>query len=116
MDRPCLGTSTDKDRHYTEWMSLEPLIAGLRSLNSRGIRFAMSYGGTCGAEVCILPLPDDLGLSRLYLHAGRSSRATLNDGTGETVESLYLAEVFARLAVKMVRLPIRAAERAELRM
>ncbi len=103
MDPPCLGTSIGKDRRYAEWMSQERLVGGLRSLNARGVRFALSYDGMCGDKVYGPPLPDDLGMTRLHLHAGRSSQATLNGGTAETVESLYLSEGLARPEVTVLK-------------
>ncbi len=95
MDPPYLGTSTGRDRRYAEWMTQERLVAGLRTLNVRRIRFALSYDGMCGEKVYSPPLPDELGMTCLHLHAGRSSQATLNGGTEETVESLYLSEGLA---------------------
>ena len=92
MDPPYLGTSTGKDKRYAEWMSQERLVTGLQSMNARGIRFALSYDGMCGEKVYGPPLPDHLGMTRLYLHAGRSSQATLNGSIDETVESLYLSQ------------------------
>ena len=91
MDPPYFGTSTGRDKRYAEWMTQERLVGGLAGLNTRGIRFALSYDGMCGEKVYGPPLPDDLGMARLHLHAGRSSQATLNGGTDETVESLYLS-------------------------
>lgn len=91
MDPPYFGTSMGRDKRYAEWMSQERLVGGLASLNARGIRFALSYDGMCGEKVYGPPLPDDLGMTRLHLHAGRSSQATLNGTTDETVESLYLS-------------------------
>jgi len=84
MDPPYFGTSTGRDRRYAEWMSQERLIAGLQSLNARGVRFALSYDGMCGEKVYGPPLPDELKMTRLHLHAGRSSQATLNGDTVET--------------------------------
>lgn len=110
MDPPYLGTSIGRDRRYAEWMTRERLVAGLRSLNARRIRFALSYDGTCGDKVYGPPLPDDLGMLRLHLHAGRSSQATLNGGTAETVESLYLSEGLAEPTESILRL-----ERADAR-
>lgn len=91
MDPPYLGTSIGRDRRYAEWMSQERLTCGLTALNTRGIRFALSYDGASGDKVYGPPLPESLGMVRLHLHAGRSSQATLNGGTAETVESLYLS-------------------------
>lgn len=92
MDPPYLGTSLGRDRRYAEWMSRERLVTGLESLNVRGVRFVLSYDGMCGDKVYGLPLPDDLGMTRLHLHAGRSSQATLNGHAAETIESLYLSK------------------------
>ncbi len=91
MDPPYLGTSIGKDRRYAEWMSQERLVAGLESLNARNVRFALSYDGMCGDKAYGPPLPERLGMTRLHLHAGRSSQATLNGESAETVESLYLS-------------------------
>ena len=114
MDPPYLGTSIGRDRRYAEWMTQERLAAGLRSLNKRRIRFALSYDGMCGDREYGPPLPDDLRMARLFLHAGRSSQATLNGGTDETVESLYLSQGLAELAADTLRHPVRAAKQGEL--
>jgi len=103
MDPPYLGTSTGRDRRYAEWMSRERLVGGLRSLNVRGIRLALSYDGMCGDKSYGPPLPNDLLMTRLHLHAGRSSQATLNGGTAETIESLYLSERLAMAPPLVVR-------------
>lgn len=91
MDPPYLGTSIGRDRRYAEWMSQERLIAGLRELRRRELRFALSYDGKCGERVYGPPLPENLGLTHLLIHAGRSSQATLNGQADETYESLYLS-------------------------
>lgn len=114
MDPPYFGTSTGKDRRYAEWMSRERLIAGLQSLNNRGIRFALSYDGMCGDKNYGPPLPDDLSMTRLHLNAGRSSQATLNGGTAETVESLYLSQGLAGPEADVPRLPTRVSNQTEL--
>lgn len=114
MDPPYLGTSIGRDRRYAEWMTQERLIAGLRSLNARRIRFALSYDGMCGDKVYGPPLPDDLLMTRLHLHAGRSSQSTLNGNTAETVESLYLSDGLARPHPDALRRPLGSARQAEL--
>ena len=91
MDPPYLGTSTGRDRRYAEWMSQERLIGGLRQFRNRGLRFSLSYDGRCGDQTYGPPLPDELGLIRLLLYAGRSTQATLNGIKAETYESLYLS-------------------------
>ena len=104
MDPPYLGTSIGRDRRYAEWMTRERLVEGLRALNRRRIRFALSYDGMCGEKVYAPPLPEELRLTRLLLHAGRSSQATLNGSTHETVESLYLSEGLSRPVIEGLRL------------
>ena len=104
MDPPYLGTSTGRDRRYAEGMVRERLIGGLRSLNTRRIRFALSYDGMCGEKVYGPPLPDDLLMTHFHLHAGRSSQATLNGSTAETVESLYLSQGLAEPCPDIQRL------------
>ncbi|WP_338426778.1 DNA adenine methylase [Sphingopyxis kveilinensis] len=91
MDPPYLGTSQGRDKRYAEWMSQERLIAGLREFRSRNLRFGLSYDGQSGERTYGPPLPEDLRLTRLLLHAGRSSQATLNGKRAETFESLYLS-------------------------
>jgi DNA adenine methylase len=91
MDPPYLGTSIGRDKRYAEWMSQDRLIAGLRDFRERGLRFGLSYDGQCGERTYGPPLPNELGLTQLMLHAGRSSQATLNGKHVETYESLYLS-------------------------
>ncbi|MBU3032132.1 DNA adenine methylase [Paracoccus marinaquae] len=91
MDPPYLGTSVGRDKRYHQQLRQEALIAGLASLNARGIRFLLSYDGMTGDKEYGPPLPDHLGLARLLLKAGPSSQATLSGRRAETVESLYLS-------------------------
>lgn len=91
MDPPYLGTTVGRDKRYHQQLELEKLIAGLDSLNKRSIRFALSYDGMTGNKEYGPPLPDHLGMTRLLLHAGRSSQATLQGKDDETIESLYLS-------------------------
>jgi len=105
MDPPYLGTSEGRDRRYSEWMTRERLIAGLWTLRSRNLRFALSYDGSCGERVYGPPLPNDLAMPRLFLHAGRSSQATLNGGVDETIESLYLSPGLAETTDGLIKIP-----------
>ena len=63
----------------------------LRKLNERGIQFIVSYDGRTGDKVFGELLPDDLGLTRLEVRAGRSTQATLLGRSDVTYESLYLS-------------------------
>jgi DNA adenine methylase len=95
MDPPYLGTSVGRDRRYAEWMSQERLVEGLRELRRRDLRFALSYDGKSGDRIYGPPLPRELGLTHLMIHAGRSTQATLNGAKDETYESLYLSHGIA---------------------
>ena len=90
MDPPYLGTTIGRDKRYAEGLPQERLIEGLADLRQRDIRFALSYDGMTGGKEYGPPLPDTLGLTRLLLHAGKSSQATLVGRDEDTVESLYI--------------------------
>ena len=102
LDPPYLGTSTGPDKRYAHQMQQEPLISGLRDLNARGVRFALSYDGMLGGKEYGPPLPCDIG-TRLLLHAGVSSQSTLNGKSEQTVESLYLSPGLVKPAKTVVR-------------
>lgn len=91
LDPPYLGTTVGRDKRYAAQLQCDDLIAGLRSLTARRIRFALSYDGMTGDRSYGPPLPDSLCLSRLLLEAGRSSQSTLSGRSERTVESLYLS-------------------------
>ena len=114
MDPPYIGTSEGRDRRYAEWMTQDRLVDGLRLLRARRLRLVLSYDGACGDKVYGPPLPDDLGMPRLFLHAGRSSQATLNGGTDETVESLYLSPDLGEGSDVVVRARKRGADQLAL--
>lgn len=91
MDPPYMGTSIGKDKRYAEQMLPERLIGGLEQVLARKVPFALSYDGTTGGREYGPPLPATLGLTRLMLHAGKSSQATLVGKSEVTLESLYLS-------------------------
>ncbi len=91
MDPPYLGTTVGRDRRYAEQLGRERLVGGLRALLARRVPFALSYDGSTGGRHYGPPLPEELGLTRLALHAGKSSQATLAGRSEETIESLYLS-------------------------
>ena len=91
MDPPYLGTSIGRDKRYHQQLAPQALVDGLRELRRRDVPFALSYDGMTGDRAYGPPLPNDLGLTRLLLHAGTSSQATLSGRYEQTVESLYVA-------------------------
>ncbi|WP_417496110.1 DNA adenine methylase [Maricaulis sp.] len=105
MDPPYLGTSVGPDKRYHQQMTQEPLIAGLAKLNARSVPFVLSYDGMTGDKEYGPPLPDHLGMTRLLLHAGMSSQATLSGRKEETVESLYLSADLAEPVDGVIRAP-----------
>ena len=103
MDPPYLGTSIGRDKRYAHQMAQEPLIEGLTQFRNRGLRFALSYDGMTGEKVYGPPLPEALGLTRLLLHAGTSSQATLSGKKAETIESLYISPGLGEKKVGIIR-------------
>lgn len=90
MDPPYLGTSIGRDKRYHQQLMLEELVYGLKDLRSRSVPFALSYDGMTGGREYGPPLPDELGLTRLLLHAGTSTQSTLSGRYEQTIESLYV--------------------------
>ena len=90
MDPPYLGISIGRDKRYHRQIMREELVEGLENLRRRNVPFALSYDGMTGGRTYGPPLPESLGLTRLLLHAGTSSQATLSGRNEETVESLYV--------------------------
>jgi DNA adenine methylase len=91
MDPPYQGTSGDRDSRYLAGLSFDHFVAALDGLNSRGLRYVISYDGRTGDKSYGEPLPAYLNLSLVELDAGRSTQATLLGREEKTVESLYLS-------------------------
>ncbi|WP_445374017.1 Dam family site-specific DNA-(adenine-N6)-methyltransferase [Photorhabdus tasmaniensis] len=91
MDPPWQGTSNKKDPRYAYLLDIESLIDGLNNLNQRGIPYLLSFDGICGDRAYGNELPMALGLTKIGIHAGRSSQATLLGRDDVTIESLYLS-------------------------
>jgi DNA adenine methylase len=91
MDPPYQGTSEGKDRRYRHQLDRARFVKALATLNARNVPYIVSFDGRCGDRTYGEPLPSDLGLHHLEVHAGVSSQATLNGRTETTVESLYLS-------------------------
>jgi DNA adenine methylase len=98
LDPPWEGTSTSNDRRYYESLARERLIEVLDDLNRRDVPWVLSYDGQHGTKTYGAPLPSELEATRLELHAGRSSQATLNGRSAMTVESLYVSRQLAPVA------------------
>src|SRR5262245_18280954 len=88
LDARYLGTTIGRDRRYVQGLDQDDLIAGLEDLRARNVPFALSYDGMTGAKTYGVPLPENLGLTRLLLEAGTSAQATLSGRSERTIESL----------------------------
>ena len=91
MDPPYQGTSFTRDHRYYDGLTYKDLTEALSQLNECGISYILSYDGHTGGKSYGKPLPPNLELEHRYVHAGRSSQATLLGTCQETVESLYLS-------------------------
>jgi DNA adenine methylase len=95
LDPPYQGTSGARDRRYHQQLDFEAFVAFLRELEAREVPFVVSFDGRTGDKRHGRELPDDLGLTRVDLDAGRSSQATLNGRDERTYESLYVPRMIA---------------------
>jgi len=91
MDPPYQGVCGARDARYLRGVSFEEFVASLHDLNDRDLSFILSYDGRANEKVYGQPMPDDLGLLRIELNAGRSTQATLLGLDVTTYESLYLS-------------------------
>jgi len=91
MDPPYQGVCGDRDARYFSGIDFDDFVVALDRLNSRGVRYMISYDGRLGEQTYGKPLPDYLGLTLVEIEAGRSSQATLLGREAVTFESLYLS-------------------------
>lgn len=91
MDPPYLGVSGTRDARYIQGLDYERFLTELSDANQRGVSYMVSFDGRCGERTYGPALPSHLELEKIDVHVGRSSQATLNGRSEETVESLYLS-------------------------
>jgi DNA adenine methylase len=91
MDPPYQGTSEGRDSRYFQGVPRRAIVKVLEDLNERNVQYVLSYDGHCGNKTYGEPLPASLNAQRVLLNVGRSSQATLNGKSAETVESVYLS-------------------------
>lgn len=96
MDPPYMGVSGKRDSRYHEVLDLDRFIRELGAANERNVSYLVSFDGRCGDRIYGETLPASLDLDRIEVHVGRSSQATLNGRTDETVESLYISQALRR--------------------
>ena len=91
MDPPYQGTSFTRDHRYLGGLPRTEFVDALRTMNNAGKSYIVSYDGKTGAKTHGKPLPAELCLRHLSIHAGRSTQSTLLGRDCQTVESLYLS-------------------------
>ncbi len=91
MDPPYQGTSFTRDRRHLNGLTYDDFVDALEELNERSVSYIISYDGITGNKSHGKLLAKRLALTHLFIHAGRSSQATLLGGSDETIESLYLS-------------------------
>jgi len=91
LDPPYQGTSGGRDRRYHQGLDRDRFVDELARLVRRDVPVIVSFDGRCGERHYGAALPARLGLVHLELPAGRSTQATLNGASAETVESLYVS-------------------------
>ena len=90
MDPPYQGV-TGRDPRYFQQLDFDKLVSNLDRLNRRSVPYLLSFDGVCGQRQYGQDLPKELNLTRIWVHTGRSSQATLNGLNEDTTESLYLS-------------------------
>lgn len=102
LDPPYQGVCATNDPRYINGVNFDTLVESLKDLNTRNIRYIISYDGRTGTKKFGRPLPESLGLKHIEINAGRSSQATLLGKTTITYESLYLSPAL----VSAVQIPL----------
>jgi len=97
LDPPYQGVCGERNPRYIGGVVYEDFVLYLGDLNARGIPFLVSYDGRTGDKKYGDPLPSELGLAHLEVHAGRSTQATLLGREAITYESLYLSRNLVEL-------------------
>ena len=92
MDPPYQGVCGNRDPRYSEAVQFDTFVAQLETLVSRQISFIVSYDGRRGYQIYGKQLPENIGVSRLEVRAGRSTQSTLLGRSDTTYESLYLSK------------------------
>ncbi len=96
LDPPYQGVSRNGSSRYCASLELDDFVESLDYLNSRGLRYIVSYDGRTGQKRHGSLLPDGLGLTHVSIDAGPSAQATLNGYRARTIESLYISPSLAK--------------------
>jgi len=91
MDPPYQGTGMNGGFNYAGNIDFDDLILSLYSLSKRNIPFILSFDGRTENKTYGRPLPEELGLAKIEINAGRSTQATLLNREEYTYEAIYLS-------------------------
>ena len=91
MDPPYQGTGASGGFNYSGNIEFENFVVSLFELNHKNIPFILSYDGRTGDKTFGIPLPENLGLTKIEINAGRSTQATLHNRKETTFEAVYLS-------------------------
>jgi len=92
MDPPYQGVCATGDPRYFSGIGFVEFMQELKKLNKKDVPFILSYDGRTGKKSYGEILPDELGMYRLEVDAGRSTQATLLGRDDVTYESVYLSK------------------------
>ena len=92
MDPPYQGVCATGDPRYFSGIDFDEFMQELKQLNKRNVPFILSYDGRTGKKSYGQSLPEELGMYRLEIDAGRSTQATLLGREDVTFESVYLSK------------------------
>jgi len=92
MDPPYQGVCATGDPRYFSGIDFGEFMQELKKLNKRNVPFILSYDGRTGSKTYGQSLPEELGMYRLEVNAGRSTQATLLGRNDITIESVYLSK------------------------
>jgi len=91
MDPPYQGTGMNGGFNYAGSIDFDDFILSLYSLSKRNIPFILSFDGRTENKTYGRPLPEELGLTKIEINAGRSTQATLLNREEYTYEAIYLS-------------------------
>jgi DNA adenine methylase len=92
MDPPYQGVCATGDPRYFSGIDFDEFMQELNEMNKKDVPFILSYDGRTGKKSYGEILPDELGMYRLEVDAGRSTQATLLGRDDVTYESVYLSK------------------------
>lgn len=91
MDPPYQGVCATGDPRYFSGIDFDEFMQELNILTDKNVPFILSYDGRTGKKSYGQSLPDELGMYRLEVEAGRSTQATLLGRDDVTFESVYIS-------------------------